>query len=133
MRRVDFIPTKQSRISGDYFISSAYYPSSRMMLKTSVPSVFDFPQHLQKIVSERRQLKKNPPHIEGETVNKGQYFLNNVKLSPSKAELKVFIQEQKKEIRQRQRKIRYQQRKMIVYLVFSQILKRKLSWIEILL
>ena len=91
MRRVDFIPTKQSRISGDYFISSAYYPSSRMMLKTSVPPVFDFPQHLQKVVSERRQLKKNPSHIEGETVNKGQYFLNNVKLSPSKAELKVFI------------------------------------------
>ena len=27
-------------------------------------------------------------------MNEGQYFLNNVKLSPSKAELKVFIQEQ---------------------------------------
>ena len=66
MRHVDFIPTKQSRISGDYFISSAYYPSSRMMLKTSVPSVFDFPQHLRKVVSERRQLKKNPAYWRGD-------------------------------------------------------------------
>ena len=59
-----------------------------MLLKTTVPSVFDFPQHLEKVVTERRQLKRKSPHIEGETVNEGPSSLKYFKLSPSKAELK---------------------------------------------
>ena len=44
------LPTKPSRICDDRFISSDYYPSSRML--------FDFSQHLQKVVTEQRCLKR---------------------------------------------------------------------------
>ena len=49
-RHEHFVPTKPSRICDDHFISSDYYPSSRML--------FDLPQHLQKIVTEQRCLKR---------------------------------------------------------------------------
>ena len=111
MRLAHFVPTKHSRICGDHFISLDYYPSSRMLLKTSVPSV-DFLQHLQKIVTERRQLQRKTQHIKGETVNEEPSFLKNVKLSPSKVEFKNFIQKQKKEIKILKWKVRRQQRKI---------------------
>ena len=34
----EFVPTKHSRIYGDYITSSDYYPSSCLLLKTSIPS-----------------------------------------------------------------------------------------------
>ena len=111
MRLADFVPTKHSRICGDHLISLNYYPSSRMLLKTSVPSV-DFLQHLQKIVTERRRLKRKTQHIEGQTLNEGPSFLKNIKLSPSKAAFKNFIQKQKKEIKILKQKVRRQQRKI---------------------
>ena len=46
MRQEDFISTKHSWIRGDHFISTDYYPFSCYLLKTSVPSIFDFPLHL---------------------------------------------------------------------------------------
>ena len=76
---------------GDHFISSDYYPSSHMLLRTSVLFIFDFPQHLQKVVTESRQLKRKAPHLEDETVNEGTSFWKNIKFSPSKAELQDFI------------------------------------------
>ena len=74
MSREDFRPTKHSGICGDHFILLDYYPSSCMFRKTSVPSVFDFSQHLQKFVTELRQLKRKAPHIELETVKKKPSF-----------------------------------------------------------
>ena len=68
-------PTKNSRISSDQFISSDYYPSFRMSL----------------IISEQRQLKREGLYIEGKTVDRGLFLLENVKLLPSKSELKDFI------------------------------------------
>ena len=76
-----------------------------MLLKTFVRSIFDFPQHLEKVVTERRQLKRKSPHIEGETVNEGPSSLKYFGLSPSKAELKD-IQKQKKEIKTLKQKVR---------------------------
>ena len=34
----EFVPTKHFRIYGDYITSSDYYPSSCLLLKTSIPS-----------------------------------------------------------------------------------------------
>ena len=64
MMREVFVPTKHSRIYGDHITSSDYYPSSCMLLKTSIPSGCDFPQGLEMVVTERKQLKKKSPHIE---------------------------------------------------------------------
>lgn len=93
MSREDFRPTKHSRICGGHFILLDYYPSSCMLRKTSVPSVFDFSQHLQKFVTEMRQLRRKAPHIEHiKTVKKKPLFLKNIKVSPSKADIKDFIE-----------------------------------------
>ena len=66
MTREEFVPTKHSRIYGDHITSLDCYPSSFMLLKTSIPSGFDFPQHLEMVVTERKQLKRKSPHIEGD-------------------------------------------------------------------
>ena len=66
MMREVFAPTKHSRIYGDHVTSSDYYPSSWMLLKTSIPSGFDLPQHLEKVITARRQLKRKTPHVEGD-------------------------------------------------------------------
>ena len=50
MRRENFIPTKFSRICGDNFLADDYHLGSRELRKTAVPSVFNFPEHLQKPV-----------------------------------------------------------------------------------
>ena len=65
MTREEFVPTKHSRIYGDH-ITPSDYQSSCMLLKTSTPSGFNFPQHLEMVVTERRQLKRKSPHIEGD-------------------------------------------------------------------
>ena len=49
IRRESFIPSKHSRVCSKHFLQSDYYPGgSRELLKTSVPSVFNFPERLQK-------------------------------------------------------------------------------------
>ena len=50
MRRENFIPTKFSRICGDNFLADDYHLGSRELRKTAVPSVFNFPEILQKPV-----------------------------------------------------------------------------------
>ena len=115
MKREEFVPTKHSRICGDHFVTSDYYPSSRMLLKTSVPSVFQFPQHLQKVVIERRLLKRKAPHAEDKTaihVDEGPSVVKNMKLSPSKDELKDRIKKQNKEIKTLKQKVRRQRKKI---------------------
>ena len=69
MRPEDFVPANHSRIC---LISLDYYPSSRMLSKIFQPSV-DFLQHLQKVVTEWRQLKRKTPYIL-KTVNEGPSF-----------------------------------------------------------
>ena len=104
--------TEYSRICGDHNSLLDYYLSSCMPLKTSVPSSFNFPQHLEKVVTERRQLERKSLPIVGENMNEGPSSLKNFKLSPSKAELKDFMQKQRKEIKTLKQKVRRQQRKI---------------------
>ena len=87
----DFVPANHSRICGGHVISLDYYPSSRMLSKTFQPSV-DFLQHLQKVVTEWRQLKRKTPYIL-KTVNEGPSFLKNIKLSPIKSRIQGFYSE----------------------------------------
>ena len=49
MRRDDFTPTVHSRICAKHFLKSDYHPYSRYLIKTAVPSIFDFPKHLQQL------------------------------------------------------------------------------------
>ena len=107
-----FLLTEYSRICGDHNTLLDYYLSSCMPLKTSVPSSFNFPQHLEKVVTERRQLERKSLPIVGENMNEGPSSLKNFKLSPSKAELKDFMQKQRKEIKTLKQKVRRQQRKI---------------------
>ena len=49
IRRESFVPSKHSHVCSKHFLQSDYYPGgSRELLKNSVPSVFDFPERLQK-------------------------------------------------------------------------------------
>ena len=89
IRCKSFLLTEYSRICGDRNTLLDYYLPSCMPLKTSVPSSFNFPQYLQKFVTERRQLERKSPHIVGETMNEGPSSLENFKLSPSKTELRI--------------------------------------------
>ena len=95
MTREQFIPKKHSRIYGDRISSSDYYPSSCMLLKTSIPSGFDFPQHLEMVVTKRRQGKA---HILKETVNERPSSSKYSKLPPTKAELKDIQNRRRKSI-----------------------------------
>ena len=81
-----FVPTKHSRIYGDHITSSDYDPLSCMLLKTSIPSGFDLLQHLEQVVTPRRQLK-GKAHILKETVNEGPSSSKYFKLSLTKAKL----------------------------------------------
>ena len=55
--RESFIPSKHSRVCSKHFLQLDYYPGgSRELLKTSVSSVFNFPERLQKNESPRRPL-----------------------------------------------------------------------------
>ena len=65
MTREEFVPTKFSRIYGHH-ITSLDYCLSCMLLKISISFDFDFPQHLEVVVTDRRQLKRKNPHIEGD-------------------------------------------------------------------
>ena len=58
MRRENFSPKKHSRLCGKHFLSTDYHLASRKLLTDSVPSVFNFPQHLQKTEKRRRVLKR---------------------------------------------------------------------------
>ena len=59
MRRDDFLPTQHSRICGQHFLpTDYYYPGSPMLQKTAVPTLFNFPVHLQKDVTKRTKIIK---------------------------------------------------------------------------
>ena len=49
---------KERKICSEHFLPSNYYPSSRELLKNSVLSVFDFPDHLRKQGKKRVPLKR---------------------------------------------------------------------------
>ena len=72
MKRENFTPTKSSKICGDRFLLSDYYPGSRELRKTAVPSIFNFPDHLQKPVKTPRRplLKRNLSFISPEANEK---------------------------------------------------------------
>ena len=61
IKRDDFKPATASRICVDHFITSDYHPGSRELKKSAVPSVFQFPEHLQKpeVTPRRPPLKRN--------------------------------------------------------------------------
>ena len=116
MKRDGFTQTKHSRICGKHFLPSHYYPFSRMLLPTAVPSIFDFPAHLQKQSTDRRPLKRtaavveeNQPKIEDAHPSK------KVALSPSKDSLKCIIEEQKRKIKVLQQKVRRKEAKSTHY------------------
>ena len=63
LRRPGFTPTIHSRICSLHFLPEDYFPFSKSLLSTSVPSVFpEYPTHLQKI-HRRRKLptEREPP------------------------------------------------------------------------
>ena len=83
MRREAFF---QQNIPGDHFKTSDYFPFSRELLKTSVPSVFGSPSHLQKVKSERRPLKRKVIKHDDDTSRLTPSTSKSIKLSPSKEE-----------------------------------------------
>ena len=89
MRWENFRPTKSSRIFGDEFLAGDYHPGSRELRKTAVPSVFNFPEHLQKPVQKpRRSLKRNFTFKASPESDKKPVPEKKIKQSPSKDELK---------------------------------------------
>ena len=58
IKRDNFTPLKGTKICSEHFLPSDYYPSSRELRNSSVPSVLDFPDHLGKQVNERVPSKR---------------------------------------------------------------------------
>ena len=122
MRREDFKPTIHSRICGKHFKSSHYYSYSRELLKSAIPSVFNFPAHLQKPKKERRLIKRtfsestcSSPSSSTNIENKKKRTIEFPK-SPTKDELKEQLIEQelklKSKIKVLKQKVRRKERKL---------------------
>ena len=58
MRREDFKIDNTLKNVGKHFKSSDYYSYSKELLKSAIPSVFNFPAHLQKPEKDRRLIKR---------------------------------------------------------------------------
>ena len=93
IKRDNFKPTTTSRICGDHFITSDYHPGSRELKKSAVPSVFQFPEHLQKpeLAPRRPPLKRN---MTTPSSSVDLSVAKKSKVSPSKDELKKIIEKQ---------------------------------------
>ena len=129
MRREEsWKPTVYSRICGTHFLSSDYYPGSRELLKTSVPSVFDFPEHLQKSKPiERRELKRTLEPVE-DLVDAAEDIMTKpkkIKTSPSKEDLKAIINDQKRKVKALQQKVRRKETKITCLSSVVEDLKNK--------
>ena len=111
IKRDDFKPTTASRICGDHFITSDYHPGSRELKKSAVPSVFQFPEHLQKpeLTPRRPPLKRN---MTTPSSSVDLSVAKKSKVSPSKDELKKIIEKQKSEIKTLKQKIRRKEKKI---------------------
>ena len=111
IKRDDFKPTTASQICGDHFITSDYHPGSRELKKSAVPSVFQFPEHLQTTELTPRR----PPSKRNMTTPSSSVDLSvakKSKVSPSKDELKKIIEKQKFEIKTLKQKIRRKEKKI---------------------
>ena len=59
IRRVNLKPNSHTKICGEHFLPEDYVvPGSSYLKKNSIPSKFDFPQHLQKVKKERKPPKR---------------------------------------------------------------------------
>lgn len=73
VKRKDFVPKKSTKLCSKHFKPSDYVPAvvsgNLRLKKDAVPTVFDFPEHLQpKEVCERRPLVRitsNQPDVSG--------------------------------------------------------------------
>ena len=69
--------------------------------------MFDFPSHLQKVISERRPLKRKViEHDNDDTSPLTPSTSKSIKHSPTKEELKSIIQKQNKEIKTLKKKVK---------------------------
>ena len=122
MRREDFKPTIHSRICGKHFKSSDYYSYSRELLKSAIPSVFNFPAHLQKPKKERRLIKRTFSESTCSSTSSSTNIENKKKRtiefpkSPTEDDLKEQLIEQelklKSKIKVLKQKVRRKERKL---------------------
>ena len=110
MRRENFVPTQNIQgfvvIISKHLMTTHFLPFSPKLLKPPVPSVFDFPSHLQKVISERRPLKRKVVEHDDDTSPLTPSTSKSIKLSPSKEELKSIIQKQNKEVKTLKKKVK---------------------------
>ena len=86
--------------------------------------MFDFPSHLQKVISERRPLKRKViEHDDGTSPLLTPSTSKSIKLSPSKEELNSIIQKQNKEIKTLKKKVKRKEKKIcsLTGLILSRI------------
>ena len=109
MRREDFAPTSYSRICGEHFLPTDYYHStSNFLRKDAVPSVFNFPLHLQKeSAPPRRELKRKMPcEIDPPKGPPPPPPSAKEPKSPSKEQLKSEIVQLKREVKTLRQKVK---------------------------
>ena len=118
-KRDDFIPSQASYMCSDHFTRDDYlFSNSKRLKPNSVPSKFDFPQHLQPTGSKRKApFQRNAPIISSPPSTSFNESLSppstpRVPKSPSKDELKEKIIEQQKKIKTLQQKVRRKEKKV---------------------
>ena len=109
MRRDDFKPTMHSRICSKHFLTTDYHPFSRYLKNTAIPSVFNFPEHLQKNHPiPRREIIKAP--LPQKSVDKPP--LKKIKTSPTKEEMIGKISSLKRELKTVKQKVKRKEEKI---------------------
>ena len=89
MRRENFSPKKHSRLCSKHFRSTDYHLASRELLTDSVPSVFNFPRHLQKTEKRRRVLKRIV--VDDDACSSSQAIISSTSLKVETKKIKLSI------------------------------------------
>ncbi|CAG0904252.1 unnamed protein product, partial [Darwinula stevensoni] len=90
MRRKDFHPTKTIYLCGKHFTEEDFEVGGliRRLKPDAIPSIFDFPNHLLKVIKERQAPKKRKrslsPVMDGKLVATEHNYSNSLEVSPRK-------------------------------------------------
>ena len=120
-RRLTFTPNESSYICGNHFKKDDYIFSDSNRLKPSaVPSIFEFPAHLNKSETSSTSKRKEPFHRVEVPLSKYHALeptpcSSQTQNSPTKEELKENLKQKNLKIKSLQQKSRRKKRRLLVH------------------